>query len=162
MDHFGNNEVQESGVALELSNLLTMTKSDVASVVSDIANRVKDGWADPIDAMIYAKKGETVFKEVISAIKDSVVLPQGSSYSKHNAELVEKMTGVKYDFTNCGDAEWNELNAEKVELDKKIKEREKFLKTITKPTNIITDDGEVLTINPPIKSGSLGIAITLK
>lgn len=161
-NYFGE-EVQETGVSLELSKLLTFDKADIFEVVSGVIERVNDGWVDPLDALIYAKKGELLFKEVISGIKAKVEIPTEKGYTKYNAQLTEKMTGVKYDYSACGDTEWNELQSQIEALTEKRKERETFLKSIKKETTIVNDDtGEVETLQPAVKSGSLSISLTLK
>lgn len=162
MNKLANNN-QKSGVALDLKNLLASDKATLNEMVSDIIERVYDGWADPMDAMIYAKKGEYLFKAIIDGIKKKVELPEGKSFTKHNAVLAEQMVGVRYDYSNCNDPEWDTLTDQINSLDKRRKEREKYLKLITSPkTEIDVETGDIFEIEPPIKSGSLSIKLTLK
>lgn len=162
VNHFGE-EVQEMGVSLELSNLLTSNKANINELASTAINRVNDGWVDALDSLIYAKKGEFLFKEIIAGIKDKAQIPSEKNYTKYNAQLIEKMTGVKYDYSECGDSEYTALSEQIEALTEKRKERETFLKSLTKATTIIDDEsGEVLTLSPPVKSGSMSIALTLK
>jgi len=161
-NYFGE-EVQETGVSLELSKLLTFDKADIFEVVSTVVERVNDGWVDPLDALIYAKKGELLFKEVISGIKSKVEVPAEKGYTKYHAQLTEKMSGVKYDYSECGDPTWNDLQAQIDKLTTEKKDRESFLKSLKKETTIVDDEsGEVITLQPPVKSGSMSIALTLK
>ena len=77
---------------------------------------------------------------------------------KFNVKVSEAMTGVKYDYSGCGDITLDKLQKEAAELDVKIKARQKFLQTVT--SKQITGDsatGEAWEIVPPIKSGKLGL-----
>ena len=155
-------EQGETGLTLELSGLLQSNKADLTAIVSEAVQRVGDGWTDATDALIYAKKGEYVFKSIIDGIKSKAVIPAERGYTKFNAELTEKMTGVKYDYTNCNDTEWNSLSAQLEAIKEQMKVRETFLKTVTKPMTIVDEEtGETNQIQPPIKYGSLSIAMKL-
>jgi len=73
------------------------------------------------------------------------------------------MTGVKYDFTNCNDNVWDDLNATVERGKELLKERETFLKSITKKLTVVDEEtGDISEINPPIKSGKMGFTLTIK
>ena len=55
--------------------------------------------------------------------KKTIITEDGIKFS-----LAE--VGTSYDFSNCGDFEWNELNNQIKDLKEQLKEREKFLKGI--------------------------------
>lgn len=148
----------------ELKNLLHLDNNGMSAIISEVLERFNDGWIDDMDLFIYAKKGEYFFKTILDSIKDkinsSVV---GKDFAKHNVSIVEKMNGVKYDFSECGDPLHDELSQRMNALKAEIKEREDFLKSLKKPTQIIIEEtSEVLEVKPPIKSGSMGLAATIK
>lgn len=110
------------------------------------------------------------FEDLIAATKDKLrpmVVDElmnyhvGEDIVKHNGQFKLKEAGVRYDFSNCNDPEWRRLTEVITNFTNGLKEREKFLRTITKPTTIVDEQtGEVVTINPPIKTSTTTYAIT--
>lgn len=148
---------QNNEVGMDLKSLLTMTKADISEIVSDKIEAVSDGWIDSVDLFIYSKKLEYLTKTLLDAIKDRVDTSTfGKDYVKYGVELSEGMTGVKYDFSKCGDIIFQELSGIAVKMDEKLKERQDFLKGIKSPLEVVnTNTGETYTINPPTKTGKL-------
>lgn len=158
--------LEENGAGKELApnltGLLNLNKSDLAEIASNILQDVNDGWVDPLDALIYAKKGEVLFKSIVDAVKDKAEMPE-SKYTKHDADLVEKMVGVSYDYSACGDIEWEMIDAQIKDLSEKKKERETFLKSLKSKLTLVNEDtGETYSVEPPVQKGKMSIAITLK
>lgn len=153
-----------AGLQLELQGFVNHSKEQIIHAAQIAAQSVQDGECDAIDALIFTKKGAELFKEMdarIRPIAESKSL--GKEYSKFGVKIVEAMTGVKYDFSSCSDVVWNELNAEIERLKDKIKERETFLKSVTKKMIIVDEDtGDIIEIHPPVKSGKLGFTLTVK
>lgn len=153
------------GVSFE--HLLDAKKENLKKAVDVIVGHVKDGNYDELKALILAKKGSELFymleKEVRPLAEDAKIHKIGKDYSVHDCKVEEAETGVKYDYSVCGDSQWNLLNSQLVELETKKKEREAFLKTVTKSMTIVDEDtGDIHTITPPIRSGKLGLKITIK
>lgn len=148
---------QNNEVGMDLKSLLTMTKADISEIVSDRIEAVSDGWIDSVDLFIYSKKLEYLTKTLLDAIKDKVDPSTfGKDYVKYGVELSEGMTGVKYDFSRCGDIIFQELSGISAKMDEKLKERQDFLKGIKSPLEVVNPDtGETYTINPPTKTGKL-------
>lgn len=149
---------------LEVSTdvLLNLNKDYIGSLVEQARLNLSDGQIDALKLLVTAKKGQELFSQLEKTVRPyaeaETRLGKGEVYKKFGCDITERMTGVSYDFTNCDDAEWNELSAQIEALDKKKKEREKFLKTLTKP--LFDEDG--VQINPPIHKGKLGLAVTIK
>jgi hypothetical protein len=99
---------------------------------------------------------EYVRLELAKHPKEKFQLSTGTKIE--NAEV-----GTKYDYTQCGDSEWELLTTDRQSLDVKIKEREAFLKTVPSSglTTIDTMTGYVVTIYPPSKSSTSSFKITL-
>lgn len=154
----------ENNFQIEVSadTLLNLNKDYIGSLVDQARVNLSEGFTDALKLFITAKKGQELFSQLEKTIRPyaeaETRLGKGEVYKKFGCEITEKMTGVSYDFTNCDDSEWNELSKQIEELDKKKKEREKFLKTLTKP--LFDEDG--VQINPPIHKGKLGLAVTIK
>lgn len=155
---------QETGLSLELSGLIKLNKSEIKERSNEIKQRVLDGELNPLDVLIMAKKGIESFKQLETDIRPIAEEESyGKGYVKHGVSVEEKMNGVKYDFSNCGDKEWEEINAEFEAIKLRKEKRETFLKTLTKPLELVdTDTGETYTIHPPIKSGKIGLTLTIK
>lgn len=155
---------QNNEVGMDLKSLLTMTKADISEIVSDKIEAVSDGWIDSVDLFIYSKKLEYLTKTLLDAIKDKVDPSTfGKDYVKYGVELSEGMTGVKYDYSTCGDIIFQELSGIVVKMDEKLKERQGFLKGIKSPLEVVNPDtGETYTINPPTKTGKLSPIAKIK
>lgn len=154
---------QNTGLSMELNSLLTSNKAEITEKISDALQVVENGNIDPLDALIYAKKLEYISKELLAGLKGKAEI-SGSKFSRHNADIVEQMMGVKYDCSNCNDPEYDAFILQLTPLLEKKKEIEKRLKAVTKPYDVIDPNtGEVLyTIMPPVKYGSLSLKLTLK
>jgi hypothetical protein len=85
----------------------------------------------------------------------------GKSFEHYNAKFEVKEMGVKYDFTQCGDPIYNKLAEELAELEKQVKDRQAFLKTVQPGTQLLIED-EVVTLYPPIKTSTTSITVNLK
>jgi hypothetical protein len=70
--------------------------------------------------------------------------------------------GVKYDYSVCQDAVYNNLKNKLVVLEDEIKAREKFLKTIPSQGLETLIEDEVVTLYPPNKTSTTTISVNLK
>ena len=92
--------------------------------------------------------------------KKEFITPKGTKF-----KLAE--TGTKYDYASSGDPLYNNLSAKKKELDKEIKKREEFLKSISDFIIMSIPDpttGELLeniTITAPTKTSNSSYTVTL-
>jgi hypothetical protein len=157
-------------VPIEDKSLLTANKAELSEIASKILEAVDDGIADPLNTTIMAKKGAYIFDAVIEGMKGKAKLPEGKNYQKHSCDIREQATGVRYYFEGCNDSVWDALNMQILVLQEKKADREKRLKTITKPVEVEDEfdeeTGEVImsarTLNPPVKIGGQSLIFTLK
>lgn len=144
------------------STLLDLNRSYINNVLQQTKCNLQEGHVDALRLFITAKKGQELFTQLEKTVRpyaeQETRLSKGEVYKKYGCEITERMTGVSYDFSNCDDQEWNELTEQINSLTEKRKEREKFLKTITKP--IFDENG--VQINPPIQKGRLGLNVSIK
>lgn len=149
---------------LDTTSFLKLSKSDLKERASSAIQAVKDGWVDAIEASIMIKKTEEVLgfmKEEIKSLALSEMTEK--SRSEYGVDITKSMLGVKYDFSVCNDSQWNELNEQMVALDKLKKEREKFLKSLTKKTTVVNEEtSEIEEIYPPVKTGTEGLTLKVK
>jgi len=152
---------EETGLSFELSNLMTSNKAFRTDLAQRVVQDVKDGIIDPLEAFIYANKGQEVFDAIVTNVRPIIAGKQiqKGGIKLYDAEIIEKKNPDKYSFDVCNDSEWDKLNAQLTDIKAKMKERETFLKTLKEP--MATLEGEI--INPPsITYGAMNIAITLK
>ena len=118
-------------------------------------------WPRPLsiaDALTAAIKDESLIDSVINERmkwgKETPVF--------HGAIVAISEGGVKYDFAVCGDSVYNDLAAQKEELDKKIKERQKFLMGLPEEGVTAADPttGEMCDIKRPTKTSSTVVRVT--
>lgn len=158
---------ETSLIPLENKTLLTADRSDLSEMASMMIEAVDDGFADPLDTLIIAKKGMYVFDAIVKGMKGKANI-DGGKVSKHNVDVRTQDVGVRYDFTGCGDVVWNELDQQIAELKEKQKVREDFLKGLKGETKYFLDEdtGEEQTFNPPIypasRSGASSLVLTIK
>jgi hypothetical protein len=160
IDEMNEQEVaqQETGLSLELKNLKTIDKAGIKDSVNTVVSAIQDGWADKKEAHALATKGKEYFTELEKNLRP-LIEAEGISkdYTNSGVKYAEAMTGVKYDYSVCGDLTWNQLNTKKTAIEAEMKQREAFLKTVTKKTIAgDADTGEGWEVNPPVKSGKLG------
>lgn len=152
-----------AGLQLELQNFINADKDRIKDIATKAYNSVMDGEADAVDSLIFIKKGSELFKELDSKIRPVAEGKSiGKDYVRFGVKVEESMTGVSYDFSNCGDPFYEEALSEFESAKQTLEERKTFLKSVTKPMDIIINEAEVYTIQPPVKSGKLGFKLTVK
>jgi hypothetical protein len=155
-------------VPIEGQRLLTATKSDLSEMASIIMEAADDGMADPLDTLIIAKKGLYVFESIVEGMKGKCKLPE-KGYERHNVAMSERATGVQWHYDTCNDPEWNELNAQKISIDARLKIREAYLKGLKGETQIEAsaneETGEAIeahTIFPAVRVAGESLILSLK
>lgn len=154
-----------------LPSILDQDKKGIATIAKQIEFALADGQIDPTKTLIFSKKTIELFSQIEKASRkhSDLKLSNSEVYKGFGVEITEKMAGVSYDYTVCDDAVWNDLDAQIKELDKQKKAREKFLQAI--PATNIDENGNVtghtydengIELRPPLKTGSLGLNVTIK
>ena len=145
---------------------MELTKIDLYAKVGIIKRQVEDGFLTGLDALIYAKKISEFAKEldkVVRPIAESEADIQKGGITIHSVAISQKESGVSYDYQACGDPVWNQLEKESETLKSAIKEREAFLKTIKGSVTLIDEDtSEISKVYAPIRSGKLGLTLTIQ
>lgn len=88
----------------------------------------------------------------------------GKQLETNSAKLELAETGVKYNFDNCADALYQQLEQQLQSVEADLKDRKEFLKTVPlSGLSIINEQtGELSTIYPPSKQSTSTYKITLK
>lgn len=149
---------------LALNDLGNLTKSQITKLTGQIVQSVAEGNLDPILTLAQAKKLEVIAKDIKTAIKEDVDFAldkHEKSFTMHSINFVKAPTYTKYDFTNCGHVEWEELTAKINLLIERRNKIEKFLQNMPEDSGILDENtGEVL--RPPIKKQTMGVRMTIK
>lgn len=159
----GKVQISESGVEQVSQKLFNdvlegrtpaMSVVELFKFVEQIGTKVK-GMADPTGKYKFV---DLVRDEIKRGSDDGK-----SSNTKYGTKFELAETGTEYDYTACKDAEWDGLNKQSIALKLKMKEREKFLKTIGDKglTTVNEDTSEVTKLFPPIKTSTSSYKQTL-
>lgn len=142
----------------------TSTQIDVFS--DQVIESVKSGEADVIDVLIKLRAFERASERILKEIKDELLTAAerypGNSFEYNGNKIEKAELGTKYDFAVCGDTEWEQFKQQEEQWAVRRKEREALLKAMVKPQNIVDDNGELITINPPTKKSTTGLKVTIK
>lgn len=156
-----------TGFDMEPESLIKLDRATIAKIVYDTEQLVADGELDSVKMLVLAKKGQELFnsleKRVRRYAEEHARVPKHDKLRMYDAEIIEKETGVSYDYSVCQDVTWNELHDLQAEVTERIKEREAYLKTITRPS--VSGDsftGETWEIKPPLRTAKQGLNISLK
>jgi hypothetical protein len=153
-------------LTLEGLQLQSLNKEAIISQSLLVRDNINDGYLDALEVLISAKKMQELGKQLEDISRpiaeDKTRLQKGEVYKTQSVEVVEKTIGSRTDYSNCNDEIWEKLQQDLSDLKEVIKQREAFLNALTNQTTIVTNDGEIVTLNPPIKSGRIGLSLTIK
>lgn len=165
-----------NGVAqLSLRNIFDTTKADRQHMVDRIIEEITDGNLDPLEIALQVKIMSDVLERFSDPKKSDKAEPfkkavleaaslYGTKFQYKNAECRIGEAGTVYDFTNCGDPDWDEANFRFLEAKADMKKREEFLKNIPPEGIAIINQqtGEVVTVYPPSKRSTTTLFISVK
>lgn len=146
--------------------LIIQDTRSVADIVASARNNIIEGNIDPMQALAVLTSIERAIEEVKNdpQVRD-ICLRELSKYGKQGATIgeftfTEAEAGVKYDYSQCGCSEYEELQERKAEIDAQIKLLEKILKAMPVSGLADTQTGEIW--YPPVKSSKTIIKATKK
>lgn len=153
--------------AVGMLRLMPSKASEVATFVRQVVNSVKNGDANALEVLVMLRAVELAAEEIREEIQENI-LNEADRFSERVIERygsrIEKCeVGTKYIYETSKDWEWEQMDSELRTLQHKIKEREKFLRSLTSPmTLVIESTGEVVQINPPVKKSKSGVKVYIK
>jgi len=152
--------------AIDVINLNPTTREQAVMFVEKICAEIEGGNINPLELHIKL----TAMQRAIDDIKKKIADRALTEAYTHNQKLFETKgakveiseLGVKYDYAACGDSEWERIDSQIFALTESRKKRETFLKALQKPEVIANQEtGEMETIQPPKKTSTTGLKITL-
>lgn len=152
--------------AIGVMGLMAQTSTQIDKFSDDVIQSVKEGEASALKTQLQIKAMERAFERIIKEIKDNVLTEAdkypGTEFEFEGNKIQKCSVKTEYDFTVCNDPDWNQFKAAETQAADRRKERETTLKTLKKALNAISDDGEAIIINPPLKKETPGIKIFIK
>jgi hypothetical protein len=146
-----------------------VSKANREELAIQIVEAMDAGNLNPLDIHYQVKAMEDFIKMLTSnsRYKDAVLtegMKHGKSFEFNGSKMEIKETGVKYDYSKCGDSNWQLLEDQISELKDKQKAVEAHLKVLpAEGIEIISNEtGEVIKVYPPSKTSTTSIAVTLK
>ena len=144
-----------------------ITKASQTLWAEQIIRPLLDGEIEPIDFIVRLKGLKNTLDEAEKneRVKDIIVRQlyrENNQASCNGVKITLKEGGVKYDYSGCGDSVYADLQAQKQELDRQIKEREAFLKAVPDMgMDIVNEDtGEIHRVYKPVRMASETYSIT--
>ena len=171
---------------LQLQTVANLAQLNHEEVSKTIINSILEGEVDPLQVHMFLKRIEKI-AELVKTNKDvkEAVTKAASSHSSDKAfdfmgaSLKVGAVHTAYDFSECGDLLWNNLNEMVTKFTALKKAREEQLKVAFpenigfgfKPPRMIIDHlyhvetvdcGEEVVLNQPKKIQQMGVKVTFK
>jgi hypothetical protein len=144
-----------------------LTKKEISSLSKNAVENVLEHGnpleaAEALKAMDEFLKGMRADKRLIDGVRDELRKFGKEYVSTSGAKLELAETGTSYDFGLCNDEALERMENVLEILEKQIKERKEFLKTVPiSGLDIITEDGEAVRIYPPSKKSTSSYKVEL-
>jgi hypothetical protein len=153
--------------AMSVIELFNPTKDGITAFVKQVVTEVKNGNVSALRLKLLCKTMESISEKIDKETRQEQI-NEASSYGDkpfdfHGAEIHLTSVKTEYDYAHCGDPEFETIDSKIKELTKQRKEREEFLKRLTKSELIVDQNsGELVTIKPPVKKQTDGVKVTIK
>lgn len=153
-------------MTMELTKeLLKPNKQGIDKMVDYICSPVINGQTEVTKTVAVVRAIQEAVEKSLEVLKPELVeelqrYNKGERCSVYGAVYQLKEVGVKYNYDDCNDPILFEMLEQRKKLDAEIKERQEFLKKLKGLTRIVTEDGELLEVFPPVKSSTTSYVIT--
>lgn len=137
---------------------LSLKQSDFGVVATHYFEMLDEGMIDEIDFFIAFKKMQKFVETILPFFKDRIDETKlRDGYDKHFINLSTRAGQPTWDFSKCGDTDYELLIEKKKEIDNLVKGKEDFLKSIT---NEFTDEETGEVIKAPGKRQGINLVLT--
>lgn len=161
-------------------SLFETNKQQRLSFVEQTIQQIEEGNINPLQVHLQVKAMEDIITLITSTDKkknpkgcmianryQKALMEEadkhGKSFEYHSAKITQREVGTKYDFSECNDPVLMVLEFDKSAVDLKVKERQDFLKTVPiSGLEILSEDGEIVTVYPPKKTSTTSLIVTLQ
>lgn len=147
-----------------LSNGLTKTQIKIVAQNS-VQELLNNGnileAAEMISIMETFIKEVRASKEFTEYVRDEVSKNGKDVTNASGAKIELAETGVRYDYSNCGDLELQVLEQQLATIEESISKRKEFLKSLPLAGIELLNGDELIKVYPPSKTSSSSYKITL-
>lgn len=123
----------DEGTATSCLRALPTRKEQVDMFVYKVTSDVLEGNFNPLQAWVEIKNIETALEKIKEKIKFAAIAERekyGKESELYGAKVTIIESGVKYDYSVCGDTKHEIISQELERVKNELKDREKFLKSI--------------------------------
>ena len=148
-------------------HLMPSTADQVNKFANRVVQSVKYDGENPLWLLVQIRGMEKAFKIITEKIQENL-LTEAGKYPETKFEFmgnfIEKAeVATSYDYSQCGDPDWEMFHIEERTAAERRKEREMFLKALPGPTTIVDPmTGEIITVKPPTKKSTSGLKVFIK
>ena len=152
---------------LQMLTMMASTSTQIDVFSDGVIESVQGGHINPLTVLVQLRAMEKASDRILKEIKQNI-LSESDKYSEKTFEYMgNEMTkaehGTKYDFSKCGDVEWEMLDQQRGSIANQLKERENFLKALKSPIEVLNPlTGEVCILTPPTKTSTSGLNVKIK
>lgn len=152
--------------ALSTISILPSNKEQVKEFTRQLKNEILENSTNPLKTLVQLKFIEKTIADVLKDeeidyhfLKEFLLYDKDEKVIISGADLRQSEVGVKYDYPECGDPVWNDLQKQIETLSEKRKEREEFLQNV--PYEGIVDPATGVFITRPPKSSKTKVMVKL-
>lgn len=149
-----------------LDGQILPTKANAETVAKQIVADCRSGFASPLDTAARLRAIMLTCENALSELEPDILAEIGK-FPGGNAEALSAKidtmeAGVKYDYAGTADKKWAELKEAADKATAALKEREKLLRTITRPIQETDPEtGELSEVQPASKTSKTTYKVTL-
>lgn len=150
--------------AVSTLSVFPNTKEQVSLFANKLRTELENGEVNPLEIITMQKAIEKVFdavKPTLSELARAEAEKHGKSFDFKGAKIECVEVGTKYDFSECGHLDYSELCEKINQLTEMKKNYETMIKTYKEPQNLISLNGDVMTVYPPKKTSTSSIKVTI-
>jgi len=142
------------------------TKEELDIAIEFVVDNILEGHKNPLLIARELKAMEDLVKAVRKNDKvreltfEEAEKHGGKTFDAHGCQFQVKESGVKYDYSHCDDDILNDLHKQLEDIQKKVKEREIFLKNLPEDSPIFNEEG--VQIMRPIKKSTTSLTVKMK
>lgn len=143
-----------------------LDRRGIQEMAGELSRRIQEGEIDPLLPLMQFKVLDEIRDQIKETMRDSAVREMGK-YGKEgvvmNGIRMEPMeAGTQYDYSGCNDPEYERLLWESENAKKALAAKQKQLREMKGPVDLLDHDtGEVITINPPVKTSTSTVKCTI-
>lgn len=152
--------------AMGVIRQLSVSKAGIQTFSKQLIDSVKNGEVNALELKAFFRALEVIIKKVDEETKENQVNAlQNYSEKRFEAfgiEFEKCEVGIVYDYKVCCDPVYERLEVDLATTAEQLDNRKKFLRLLKEPCQILTGDGEVITLRPPLKKATDGFKTYIK